>query len=77
MRRSSGARVRQRVTELVLRHPEAYSDHAAGFWLTVGADADRGLQLALQNLAFRQTGRAHALFQRAVLAQNRVAQTAS
>lgn len=63
--------------ELVLRHPEAYADHAADFWLTVGADAERGLQLALQNLAFRQTSRAHALFQRAVLAQNRVAQAAS
>ncbi|MEU9213696.1 tetratricopeptide repeat protein [Streptomyces sp. NPDC048415] len=62
--------------ELVLRHPEAYADHAADFWLTVGADAERGLQLALQNLAFRQTARAHALFQRAVLAQNRVAQAA-
>ncbi|MFD9003696.1 tetratricopeptide repeat protein [Streptomyces sp. NPDC059582] len=62
--------------ELVLRHPEAYADHAADFWLTVGSDAERGLQLALQNLAFRQTARAHALFQRAVLAQNRVAQAA-
>ncbi|MFD5064543.1 tetratricopeptide repeat protein [Streptomyces sp. NPDC058394] len=62
--------------ELVLRHPEAYADHAADFWLTVGADAERGIQLALQNLAFRQTARAHALFQRAVLAQNRIAQTA-
>ncbi|MER5410175.1 hypothetical protein [Streptomyces sp. NPDC002769] len=62
--------------ELVLRHPEAYADHAADFWLTVGADAERGLQLALQNLAFRQTARAHALFQRAVLAQNRVSQAA-
>ncbi|WP_435863378.1 IS110 family transposase [Streptomyces mirabilis] len=60
--------------ELVLRHPEAYADHAADFWLTVGADVERSLQLALQNLAFRQTARAHALFQRAVLAQNRVAE---
>lgn len=65
-----------RYGELVLRHPEAYADHAADFWLTVGADAERGLQLALQNLAFRQTARAHALFQRAVLAQSRVAQAA-
>ncbi|BAC68257.1 hypothetical protein AQJ43_35270 [Streptomyces avermitilis] len=67
-------RAAARYGELVLRHPEAYADHAADFWLTVGADAERGLQLALQNLAFRQTARAHALFQRAVLAQNRVAQ---
>ncbi|RPE37583.1 tetratricopeptide repeat protein [Streptomyces sp. Ag109_O5-1] len=63
-------RAAARYDELVLRHPEAYADHAADFWLTVGADADRGLELALQNLAFRQTARAHALFQRAVLAQN-------
>ncbi|MYV41192.1 tetratricopeptide repeat protein [Streptomyces sp. SID1328] len=69
-------RAATRYEELVLRHPEAYADHAADFWLTVGADADRGLQLAMQNLAFRQTARAHSLFRRAVLAQNRVAQAA-
>ncbi|MEV6057735.1 tetratricopeptide repeat protein [Streptomyces sp. NPDC052107] len=69
-------RAAARYDELVSRHPEAYADHAADFWLTVGADADRGLQLAVQNLAFRQTARAHALFQRALLAQNRVAQAA-
>ncbi|MGW0212540.1 tetratricopeptide repeat protein [Streptomyces sp. NPDC003233] len=69
-------RAAARYDELVLRHPEAYADHAADFWLTVGADAERGLELALQNLAFRQTDRAHALFQRAVLAQSRVAQAA-
>ncbi|MFF7889493.1 hypothetical protein ACH40F_52900 [Streptomyces sp. NPDC020794] len=70
-------RAAARYDELVLCHPEAYADHAADFWLTVGADAERGLQLALQNLAFRQTSRARPLFQRAVLAQNRVAQAAS
>lgn len=69
-------RAAARYDELVLCHPEAYADHAADFWLTVGADADKGLELALQNLTFRQTARAHALFQRAVLAQNRVAQAA-
>jgi tetratricopeptide (TPR) repeat protein len=69
-------RAAARYDELVRCHPEAYADHAADFWLTVGADAFRGLELALQNLAFRQTDRAHALFQRAVLAQNRFAQAA-
>ncbi|MFJ1608534.1 tetratricopeptide repeat protein [Streptomyces sp. NPDC088253] len=69
-------RAAARYDELVLCHPEAYADHAADFWLTVGADAERGLQLALHNLAFRQTSRSHALFQRAVLAQNRVAEAA-
>ncbi|MFF0291749.1 tetratricopeptide repeat protein [Streptomyces sp. NPDC005262] len=65
-----------RYDELVQCHPEAYADHAADFWLTVGDDADKGLEMALQNLTFRQTARSHALFQRAVLAQNRVAQAA-
>ncbi|MFF3517273.1 tetratricopeptide repeat protein [Streptomyces sp. NPDC002573] len=69
-------RAATRYDELVRCHPEAYADHAADFWLTVGGDADRGLELALQNLTFRQTARSHALFQRAVLAQNRVAQAA-
>ncbi|MBW8795417.1 MAG: tetratricopeptide repeat protein [Streptomyces sp.] len=70
-------RAAARYDELVRRHPEAYADHAADFWLTVGGDADRGLEMALQNLAFRQTARAQALFQRAVLAQNRAARAAS
>lgn len=70
-------RAAARYDELVLRHPEAYADHAADFWLTVGADADRGLDLALRNLAYGRTTRAHALYRRAVLARNRPAQAAS
>ncbi|WP_333763468.1 tetratricopeptide repeat protein [Streptomyces sp. IBSBF 2390] len=70
-------RAATRYDELSLRHPEAYVDHAADFWLGVGADTGRGLELALQNLAFRQTHRAHALFERAVLAQHRTAQKLS
>lgn len=62
--------------ELVRRHPAAYADHAADFWLAVGGDADKGLELALQNLAFRNTPRAQALFRRAVAAQNRDIQAA-
>jgi hypothetical protein len=48
------------------RHPEAYADHAAEFWLTVGGDPRRALRLAQQNLARRPTPRAQALVTRAL-----------
>jgi tetratricopeptide (TPR) repeat protein len=38
-----------RYDELVVRHPEAFLDHAADFWLTVGGDQPKGRQLALRN----------------------------
>jgi hypothetical protein len=38
-----------RYDELVLRHPEAFVDHAADFWLTVGGDRSKGRQIALRN----------------------------
>jgi tetratricopeptide (TPR) repeat protein len=31
-----------RYDELVVRHPEAFVDHAAEFWLTVGGDSTKG-----------------------------------
>ncbi|MFI6438030.1 hypothetical protein [Streptomyces sp. NPDC050759] len=65
-----------RYDELVLRHPEAYADHAADFWLTTGADVDRGLQLALQTLVMRQTARSYALVQRATSVRDRMARCA-
>ncbi|HKS48274.1 MAG TPA: hypothetical protein VJT49_24820 [Amycolatopsis sp.] len=34
-----------RYDELAARHPEAFVDHAADFWLTVGGDRLKGLQL--------------------------------
>lgn len=52
--------------ELIARHPEAYADHAAEFWLSVGGDPRRALRLARQNLTFRPTPRAHALVNRAM-----------
>ncbi|WP_234441971.1 tetratricopeptide repeat protein [Streptomyces sp. NRRL S-1448] len=58
------ARAALRYDELIARHPEAYADHAAEFWLSVG-DPDRALRLALQNLALRPTPRARALVDRA------------
>ena len=70
-------RAATRYDELVMRHPEAYAHHAADFWLTEGADPERGLQLALQNLEFSQTPRAHALYKRAASDCARQAVTAS
>jgi hypothetical protein len=61
-------RAAARYEELVARHPEAFADHAAEFWLTVGGDPARGLELARMNLAFRQTARAQELLARAALA---------
>lgn len=57
-----------RYNELVLRHPTAFADHAAEFWLAAGGDAEKALHLAQQNLATRQTPRAQALLERAQLA---------
>ncbi len=62
------ARAATRYDELVARHPAAFADHAAEFWLTVGVDAQKALDLARQNLAIRQTLHAYALLNRAALA---------
>lgn len=43
-----------RYEELMARHPEAYADHAAEFWLTVGGDPQRALRLARWNLALER-----------------------
>jgi tetratricopeptide (TPR) repeat protein len=60
------ARAQARYDELLARHPEAFADHAAEFWLTIGGDPARALRLARQNLALRQSPRAHALVRRAM-----------
>lgn len=57
-----------RYDALMQRHPEAYADHAAEFWLAAGADPVRALAYARQNLAVRQTPRAYELVQAAQLA---------
>ena len=62
------ARAATRYDELVARHPEAFADHAAEFWLDVGADPHRALSLARRNLEVRQTPRAHELLARATRA---------
>jgi tetratricopeptide (TPR) repeat protein len=50
-----------RYEELVRRHPQAFADHGAHFWLTVGGDPQRGRQLADSNLEDRRATRAYAL----------------
>jgi len=55
------ARARQRFEWLLVRHPLAFADHAAEFYLGPGADADRAFSLARQNLSNRETDRAVAL----------------
>jgi hypothetical protein len=47
-----------RYDELVARHPEAFVDHAAEFWLTVGGDRRKGRQLAVLSSSSRATGAA-------------------
>jgi len=43
---------------------DAFADHAAEFWLTIGGDPGRALWLAQHNLSLRQTPRARALVRR-------------
>src|SRR5215475_7661147 len=57
-----------RYDELMVRHPEAFADHAAEFWLTVGGDAHKGRLLAEQNFETRKTPRAYELVLRAAVA---------
>jgi hypothetical protein len=57
-----------RYDELMVRHPEAFADHAADFWLTVGGDAQKGRLLAEKNLATRKTPRAYELVLQAAVA---------
>jgi tetratricopeptide (TPR) repeat protein len=45
-----------RYDELVSRHPEAFADHAAHFWLTVGGDRRKGRRLAMLSSNRRATG---------------------
>src|SRR5262249_53172976 len=54
-----------RYDELLARHSEAFADHAAEFWLTIGGDPERALRLAHQNFDQRPTARARALVRRA------------
>jgi tetratricopeptide (TPR) repeat protein len=55
------AHVRERYDALVAKHPEAYADHAAWFFLDDAGDAARALTLAKQNLAVRPNEKSYEL----------------
>jgi tetratricopeptide (TPR) repeat protein len=65
------SRARQRFDSLLARHPLAFADHAARFYLGPGADAERAWALARQNLAARGTRQAVALAVEAARAAGR------
>jgi hypothetical protein len=48
-------RAKARFDALVERHPEAFADHAARFWLGSGRDAQKALTLAKKNAEARAT----------------------
>jgi tetratricopeptide (TPR) repeat protein len=66
-----------RYDELMARHPEAFADHAAEFWLTIGGDAQKGHRLAVQNLERRKTPRAYELVLQAAVATRETAAVCS
>lgn len=61
-------RAAARYDELMARHPEAYADHAAEFWLAAGNEPARALAYAERNLTLRPTVRAWELVLRAARA---------
>jgi tetratricopeptide (TPR) repeat protein len=54
-------RARSSYAELLARHPTAFLDHAAEFFMGPGADPARALELARENLNVRETPRAYTL----------------
>lgn len=54
-----------RYDDLMARHPQAFADHAAEFWLEAGADPRQALRCAKINFEVRQTPRARQLLRRA------------
>jgi tetratricopeptide (TPR) repeat protein len=56
------------------RHPQAFADHAARFWLGIGADPKKALALAETNLTARRNVEALELYSEAVKAADAKAQ---
>jgi hypothetical protein len=56
---------------LIAKHPEAYRDHAARFWLGNGNDPKKALDLAEKNAALRATEEAIDLWMGAAAAANK------
>lgn len=65
---------RARYDELVAKHPEAYRDHAARFFLAAGNDPKKALGLAEKNAQLRPTEEALDLWMGAATAANDKAQ---
>jgi hypothetical protein len=65
---------RARYDELVAKHPEAYRDHAARFFLGAGNDSKKALALAEKNAQLRPTEEAIDLWMGAATAANDKAQ---
>lgn len=63
---------REGYTALLDKHPRAFADHAAEFYLGPGEDPKRGLALALENLEHRQNDRAYLLGIQAALGAKRI-----
>jgi tetratricopeptide (TPR) repeat protein len=55
-------RARARYDALMAKHPEAFADHAARFWLGVGGEPARALPLAASNAELRPTDEAVSLW---------------
>jgi hypothetical protein len=68
-------RAAARYEELIARHPAAFADHAAEFWLGVGGDPRRALGLARLNAEARRTPHAVDLLARAALASAETEET--
>ena len=51
---------------LLARRPEAYADHAAAFFISIGNQPQRAVDLALANFKLRDTPRSRKLLQRAL-----------
>jgi tetratricopeptide (TPR) repeat protein len=71
------AKAGARYHDLIERHPEAFSDHAAAFLLDVGEDPHRALAFARANLKVRKTPRAYDLVRRAERAASRTCEEMS
>jgi tetratricopeptide (TPR) repeat protein len=58
----------KRYENLIARHPAAFADHAARFWLSIGDAPEKAVGLARLNLAVRDTPAARSLLQDALMA---------
>lgn len=69
------AKARAQYEALLLKHREAFADHAARFWMGAGADPPRALPLAAENAKLRPTDEALSLWLEAAQAAHDAAAT--